>query len=68
MAWTKYEYGTPNTGHWTITNGHMRFDIHPLFNASGRTEKYPNGVIVSAEQADQYAISILDALNTMETL
>jgi hypothetical protein len=61
--WTKHEYGDTGSGHWTITNGHLQFDVHIAIDGSGRKDVYPDGVIVSVEQADEYAGQIVDALN-----
>jgi hypothetical protein len=74
-TWTKTAYGkTQNSngdwvdsgGRWTISNGHINFDVHVSFDGSGRKEQYPNGVIVSPEQADAYAYRIVEALNNAE--
>ncbi len=51
---------------WNITNGHMSFDITAKYDGSGRKSQYPDGVIVSPEQARQYADKILAALNKEE--
>ncbi len=64
--WTKREYGTPGTGHWTVTNGHLNIDVHIAVDGSGRKGEYPDGIIVSVEQADDYAEQIVNALNHCE--
>ena len=73
--WTKYPYGkTQNEsgdwvhdgGHWTLTNGHASFDVHMSRDGSGRREEYPDGIIVSNAQAEEYTNKILDALNKCE--
>lgn len=50
-------------GHWTITDGTIQFDVHALFDGSGRKDLYPDGVIVSRELAKAYAQKIVDVLN-----
>ena len=61
--WTKHRYGNcDGGGYWTITDGLMSFDIHPLYDGSGG-HKLTDGVIVSAKKADIYAELIVDALN-----
>ena len=74
--WTKYPYGKQlnsetnewehDGGHWTLTNGHISFDVHVSFDGSGRKEEYPDGVIVSPAQAYEYAEKVLAALNKCE--
>lgn len=57
--WYKTRYGSPDMkGRWTISDGQIQFDIHPLFSGGfdGRT-------IVSEELADRYAEEILNLLN-----
>lgn len=66
--WTKHPYGEPGDGYWSLTNGHMDFEVHPIFDCSGRREQYPDGVIVSPEQADAYADQILTMLNEYDRL
>jgi hypothetical protein len=76
MVWTKSPYGGyprfggtwdySAGGHWTITNGHLRFDIH--LSSSGSDSKYNlerhnYEYIVSPKEADEYAQKILDILN-----
>ena len=69
--WSKTPYGADwidgkwvtTPGRWAVTNGHITFDVHVLFDASSRKEQYPDGVIVSPAQADEYARQIVDALN-----
>jgi len=66
VTWTKEEYGVLSDkrgGRWTITNGHLRFDVHVMYDGSGRKEKYPDGVIISVDQADEYVDKIINALN-----
>ena len=63
MTWTKEGYGWAR-GRWTISNGHISFDIHPLFDGSGRKAEYPDGIIVSPQQSTKYAEMIVAALNS----
>jgi hypothetical protein len=60
--WTKHRYGNHDSGHWTITDGLIRFDIHPLYDGSGG-HKLTDGVILSPKKTDLYAELIVDALN-----
>jgi hypothetical protein len=54
-------------GNWTITNGHLRFDVH--LTVDGSVQKTlarhpgPEHYIVSPKEADEYADKIVDALN-----
>jgi hypothetical protein len=64
VSWEKYSYGGEDSGHWTISNGHVRFDVHVVIDGSGRKSLYPDGIIVSKEQADEYAEKILQLLIT----
>ena len=74
--WTKSPYGKyydaetdtwhSMGGHWTITDGRLSFDVHILIDGGGRKAEYPDGSIVSTEQADQYAKKIIEALNKCE--
>jgi hypothetical protein len=67
--WIKQSYGgEEGSGRWTISNGHTRFDVHPLFDGSGRKNLYPDGVIVSVKEANDYADWILNALNAAAAL
>jgi len=62
--WYIKSYGTSNLkGRYTISNGHLKFDIHPLFDGNMRRGKYQDRIIVSIEQATQYAQFIINALN-----
>jgi hypothetical protein len=60
--WTKTPYGEPNSGHWTIGNEHLQFDVHIAVSGSGK------GVIVSEEEADAYANHILRKLNERDSI
>lgn len=62
--WTKKPYGTDieGGGRWEITDGLVRFDIHPLYDGSGG-HKETNGVILSPKKADAYAELIVKVLN-----
>ena len=64
--WTKEQYGIchkyPN-GRWSITNGHLKFDVHFMMDGSGNLKKYPYRWIVTPNHADIYADRILAALN-----
>jgi hypothetical protein len=54
-------------GNWTITNGHLRFDVNLTVDES--IQKFqarhpgPEHYIVSPKEADEYADKIVDALN-----
>lgn len=61
-TWTMHKYHDDG-GHWTITNGHTSFDVHPSYDGSRQRDKYPDGIIVSCEQSKEYAEQILLALN-----
>lgn len=77
--WTKTEYGktfNPETekwesqgGHWTISDGKMRFDISIKINGSGSMGSTPlrepgqQHWIVTPDEADEYAEHILQLLN-----
>jgi hypothetical protein len=66
--WTMTPYGNASGeldgGRYTISNGHLRFDVHLSVNGSRHetTEQY----IVSPEQAHDYAFRIMNALNNRE--
>ncbi len=65
--WTKKSYvPKSDSGHWTISNGHIHFDVHILWDAGGRKDQFPDGVIVSVADANSYAEQIVDALNKCE--
>lgn len=76
--WTKERYNKnfnqdteeweDSIGYWVLTDGRLRLDVHPLYDGSGRKEEYPDGVIVSPEQAEEYADKILVALNEYSRL
>jgi len=64
----KFNYETSlwedSPGRWTISNGHLQFDVHLTIPCNDiNNEKYPNGYIVSPEEADTYATTILRLLN-----
>lgn len=66
--WTKASYagglGVHNPGRWTVTNGHLCFDVH--FTIDGSIDKRradADGFIVTPDAADEYATQIVDALN-----
>lgn len=67
--WTKKSYanasGIHSGGRWTITNGHIHFDVHLLIDGSiDKKRADANGFIVTPDAADEYAQQIVDALNS----
>lgn len=59
--WRKHSYGEAGTGHWSIGNGTLQFDIHPLTVCGidpGRSYQ-----VVIASESDEYADKIVKALN-----
>ena len=76
--WTKQSYGKtldPDTlewkesgGHWTISNGHIQFDVHILLDAGGRKAKYPDGNIVNTAEANAYADKFIEVLNRQDMI
>jgi len=65
--WTKKSYATAEDNHkagrWTISNGHVDFDIHLTIDGSHGT-----GYIVSPAEADAYADHILRKLNEQDSI
>jgi hypothetical protein len=61
--WTKHRYGGPHMdGHWTLTDGTLQFDVHPLYLCSPKQSRH----IVNDDEANRYAQAILDSLNANE--
>ena len=53
-------------GRFTITDGRCSFQIHKLIDGSMRREQYPDGIILSEDDARKYADAIWTALNDGE--
>lgn len=66
MKWAMKEWGGAGSNRWTITDGRLQLEVHQLINGGPPREEYPDGYIVSPEQATEYAHAILKALNQCE--
>lgn len=74
IIWNKKRYGTDDSqkrgGRWTISNGHLRFDVHWTIDGSINKQlarhEGPEHYIVSPKEAEEYANKIVDALNQLQ--
>ena len=65
MKWTMREWGGEGSNRWIITDGKLQFDIHQLTDGGIRPPGYDK-VIVTPEEATEYAHHILAALNAYD--
>lgn len=51
---------------WHINEPHI--DVHPIFDGSGRRDKYPDGIIIGKEESTANALLIAAAPDLLESL